>query len=72
VLSPSLNRQGDSEGYEVPCCFVVCWLTIFFSGNIEGKTLEQLVYLGGLDDYDQIIRGVLAEGAKQWAGFNVT
>lgn len=41
------------------------------SGNIEGKTLEQLVYLGGLDQYDRVINGVLAEGVNQWAGFNV-
>jgi len=42
------------------------------SGNIEGKPLEQLIYLGGLDEYDRIIHGVLADGGHQWAGFDVT
>jgi hypothetical protein len=46
-------------------------LNTYYSGNIAGKPLEQLIYLGGLDQYGRIIHRVLADGDDQWAGFDV-
>ncbi|OAL48853.1 steroid monooxygenase [Pyrenochaeta sp. DS3sAY3a] len=40
-------------------------------GNIEGKPIEQLVYLGGLVNYERKVFGVLGEGSDQWAGFDI-
>lgn len=41
------------------------------SGNIEGKPLEQLVYLGGLVNYERKAFGVLGKGSDEWAGFDI-
>jgi hypothetical protein len=39
--------------------------------NIEGKPVEQLIYLAGLDEYDRVTSRVLKEGDAEWEGFDV-
>jgi hypothetical protein len=39
--------------------------------NVEGKPVEQLVYLAGMDEYDRVTTRVLKEGDAEWEGFDV-
>lgn len=41
------------------------------SSNIEGKPVEQLIYLAGLDAYGRATSRVLKEGDTEWEGFDV-
>lgn len=38
---------------------------------MEGKPVEQLIYLAGLDEYDRVTSRVLEEGDAEWEGFDV-
>lgn len=39
--------------------------------NIEGKPVEQLIYLAGLDEYNRVTSRVLKDGDAEWEGFDV-
>lgn len=39
--------------------------------NVEGKPVEQLIYLAGVDVYDRVTSRVLKDGDAEWEGFDV-